>query len=61
LRVAVTEAVAAGKFHLWAIETVDQGIEILTGRPAAEVHAAVKARLVELAETLESFKASAAA
>ena len=61
LRVAVTEAVAAGKFRLWAIETVDQGIEILTGRPAAEVHAAVKARLAELAEILERFKASAAA
>ncbi len=60
LRVAVTEAVAAGRFHLWAIESVDQGIEIMTGRPAAEVHAAVKARLVELAQTLERFKASAA-
>jgi predicted ATP-dependent protease len=59
LRVSVVEAVAAGKFHIWAVETVDQGIEILTGRPAGDVHAATKARLRTLAETLEAFKATA--
>jgi lon-related putative ATP-dependent protease len=59
LRVAVVEAVASGDFHIWAVETVDEGIEILTGRPASEVHKAAKARLRELAETLESFRASA--
>jgi lon-related putative ATP-dependent protease len=30
----VTEAVRAGKFHIWSVETIDQGIEILTGVPA---------------------------
>jgi lon-related putative ATP-dependent protease len=59
LRVSVVEAVMAGNFHIWAVETVDQGIEVLTGRPAGEVHTATKARLRILAETLEAFKATA--
>jgi lon-related putative ATP-dependent protease len=58
LRVSVVEAVAKGKFHIWAVESVDEGIEILAGRPAAEVHKAAKARLTELAETLENFGAN---
>jgi lon-related putative ATP-dependent protease len=32
----VIEAVRAGKFHIWPVATVDQGIEILTGLPAGE-------------------------
>jgi lon-related putative ATP-dependent protease len=58
LRVAVVEAVKAGNFHIWAVETVDQGIEILTGQPAAEIHAAVKARLLELAQILREYRAN---
>lgn len=34
LRQDVVEAVAAGKFRVFAVSTVDEGIEILTGRPA---------------------------
>ena len=34
LRADVVDAVAAGKFRVYAVETVDQGIEILTGVPA---------------------------
>lgn len=30
----VVAAVAAGQFHIWSIETVEEGIEILTGIPA---------------------------
>jgi predicted ATP-dependent protease len=56
LRVAVVEAVAAGKFHIWAVDTVDEGIEILTGRSAGEIHSVVKARLKELAEILEKYR-----
>jgi lon-related putative ATP-dependent protease len=56
LRVAVVEAVAAGKFHIWAVDTVDEGVEILTGRPAGEIHSVVKARLKELAEILEKYR-----
>jgi lon-related putative ATP-dependent protease len=58
LRVAVVEAVAAGTFQIWAVETVDEGIEILTGVPAAKIHAAVKSRLKSLAEILEQYPAS---
>lgn len=56
LRVALTEAVAGGEFHVWAVDTVDEGIEILTGRPAEEVHDAVSKRLRQLAESLEKFR-----
>jgi lon-related putative ATP-dependent protease len=30
----VMEAVTAGKFHIWSVETIEQGIEILTGMKA---------------------------
>jgi lon-related putative ATP-dependent protease len=59
LRVAVVEAVEAGKFHIWAVETVDEGIEILTGIPAEKIHTAAKARLKNLAQILEQYRASA--
>lgn len=36
LRREVVEAVAAGRFHIYPVVTVDQGIEILTGVPAGE-------------------------
>ncbi len=32
----VVEAVRDGRFHMWAVDSVDQGIEILTGIPAGE-------------------------
>ncbi len=31
LRDEVVDAVKAGKFHIWAVKTIDEGIEILTG------------------------------
>ncbi len=34
LRSDVVEAVKDGKFHIYAVGTVDEGIEVLTGRPA---------------------------
>ncbi len=34
LRQDVVEAVAAGKFHIFAVETIDEGIELLTGMEA---------------------------
>jgi predicted ATP-dependent protease len=36
LRPRVVEAVEQGRFHLFAVETVDQGIALLTGLPAGE-------------------------
>ena len=38
LRHDVVKAVDEGKFHIYAVHTVDEGIEILTGRPAGEQH-----------------------
>ncbi|MCM8785897.1 MAG: AAA family ATPase [Candidatus Omnitrophica bacterium] len=32
----VIEAIERGMFHIWAVKTIDQGIEILTGVPAGE-------------------------
>ena len=36
LRREVVEAVEAGRFHVWAVSTVDEALELLTGRPAGE-------------------------
>jgi predicted ATP-dependent protease len=36
LRADVREACAAGKFSIWPIETIDQGISLLTGVPMGE-------------------------
>jgi lon-related putative ATP-dependent protease len=72
LRRDVVDAVRDGKFHVHAVETIDQGIEILTGVPAGErdasgnfpagtINQRVEARLVELAEKrLEALKKSQA-
>ena len=35
----VIEAVQQGKFHIYPVKTIDQGIEILTGVPAGEANA----------------------
>lgn len=62
----VVEAVRQGEFHVWAVKTVDEGIELLTGMPAGKrksdgsyaegtVHHAVQQRLRELAEELKAF------
>ena len=32
----VIEAVREGKFRIWAVSTIDEGLEILTGVPAGE-------------------------
>jgi hypothetical protein len=61
LRHDVVEAVAAGKFSVYPVETIDQGIEILTGVaagerdgtgqfPADSINHRVERRLVEFAE-----------
>jgi lon-related putative ATP-dependent protease len=61
LRQDVVDAVAAGKFHVYPVETIDQGIELLTGVEAGErdgtgkfpegsVNHRVEARLIDLAE-----------
>ena len=64
----VIDAVKAGQFHIWAVRTIDEGIELLTGHPAGQrdpsgeypkgsVHRLVEERLQEYAERLRSFNA----
>lgn len=45
LREDVVDAIAAGRFRVIVMRTVDDAIEALTGRAAARVHDAVEARL----------------
>jgi predicted ATP-dependent protease len=71
LRDDVVEAVKAGKFRIYAVETVDQGIELLTGLPAGvrdgagrfpdgSVNGLVERRLVGLATQARRFRVGAA-
>ncbi len=59
----VTDAVTTGHFHVWAIDNIDQGVELLTGLPAGtarpdgtypaeSIHGRVQARLGEHAARL---------
>ena len=67
LRDDVLEAVTEGKFHVWPIKKVEQGIEILTGRAAGykngdgtfekgTVFAMIDERLGEMAKTMKEFE-----
>lgn len=67
LREDVVAAVRQGRFHIYAIETIDEGIELLTGVPAGRpgrngeyppesVNGQVKARLRTLAERFRRFR-----
>lgn len=44
----VVAAVAAGRFGVWAVSTVDEALEILLGLPIAEIHARVALGLDQL-------------
>jgi len=66
LREEVVEAVKEGRFHIWSVKTVDEGIEILTGMKAGKrnedgtfgegtVSCLVDRRLREFAETMTKF------
>ena len=37
LKDEVVEAVKEGKFHIYAVKTIEEGIELLTGLPAGEL------------------------
>jgi len=67
LRDDVVQAVRQGQFHIYAVETIDQGIELLTGVPAGEadeegnyppgtVNYLVQQKLLEMAEEKTSKK-----
>jgi predicted ATP-dependent protease len=66
LRADVVAAVAAGKFRIFAVRTIDEGIELLTGTaagardpdgkfPAGSVNRLVEDRLIALAERRLAF------
>ena len=70
LHARVVDAVEAGEFRIYAVETIDQGIEILTGIPAGargsdgafpkdSLNYKVEARLSELAERRRAYGLSA--
>ena len=70
LKEDVIEAVREGQFHIYAVSSVDEGIEVLTGTPAGErqedgkcpegtVHHLVEKRLHEMAQTAREFGRSA--
>jgi predicted ATP-dependent protease len=67
LREDIIEAVAAGKFHIWPVAKVEQGIEILTGTEAGQkngdgkfepgtVFALIDDRLRDMARTMKEFE-----
>ena len=62
----VTSAVEAGRFHVYGVSTIDEGIEVLTGLPAGQrqedgtypegtVHHNVERRLAEMAKSARNF------
>ena len=66
LKEKVVEAVSDGKFHIWPINHIDQGIEVLTGVKAGfrqedgsfevgSINAMVDQRLKDMAEKMEEF------
>ena len=52
---------AAGRFHIYPVHTIDEGLEILTAGPASveSINEAVARRLKELAVGLKQFAAPA--
>jgi len=67
LREPIVNAVREAKFHIYAIASVDEGIELLTGVVAGEADAQgnwttgsvndrVNRRLQEFADTLKQYK-----
>jgi predicted ATP-dependent protease len=65
LRKDLVEAVAAGQFRIYAVNTIDEGIEILTGVPAGvraggvfeegTVNYRVDQRLKEFSENMRKY------
>ena len=69
LRKDVVDEVGKGRFHVWAVSTIEEGIEILTGLsagrrdeegtyPADSIFGKVNAKLAELAEGVRGYGAA---
>jgi predicted ATP-dependent protease len=70
LKEEIVEAAKAGKFTVYPVRTIDEGIEFLTGVPAGEpqadgsfmegtVNYLVNKRLQQMAETVREFQVPA--
>ncbi|MCW3988733.1 MAG: AAA family ATPase [Candidatus Bathyarchaeota archaeon] len=68
LKEEVVEAIKEGRFHIWPVKTIDEGIEVLTGVEAGEmqhdgsypegtIHQIVQDRLDKMAELIKEYKA----
>lgn len=66
LKEEVVQAVQDGKFHIWPVTTIDEGIELLTGVPAGErredgsypegtVHYLINRKLQDMANKVKDF------
>jgi ATP-dependent Lon protease len=55
LRHDVIDAVRQKKFHIYGIRTIDEGIEILSGKPAKVVHTKVDHQLAIYAKRVKKF------
>jgi predicted ATP-dependent protease len=66
LKEEVVAAIEAGNFHIYAVDTIDEGIEVLTGSKAGQrladgsfeadsINDRVQKRLTVLAERLRDF------
>ncbi|MBI0583866.1 MAG: AAA family ATPase [Methanomassiliicoccus sp.] len=66
LKEEVVQAIKDGKFHIWPVRTIDEGIEVLTGveagvrskdgtYPEGTINAMVQKRLEEMAKVVKEF------
>ncbi|WP_134704526.1 AAA family ATPase [Ammoniphilus sp. YIM 78166] len=58
LKEEVVQAVEEGKFHIWSVRTIEEGIELLTGESAKTVFARVEDRLDRMFENLKALEGS---
>jgi len=67
LKEEVVEAIKEGRFHVWPVKTIEEGIEVLTDVPAGEpdpdgtypegtINRIVQERLDEMAELIKEYK-----
>ena len=55
LREDVLDAVRTGRFHIWPVTHIDEGIERLTGETSTTIHERVNHRLDEFGKRLKEF------
>ena len=66
LKSEVVDAVREGRFHIWSVASIEQGIELLTGKkagarrkdgtyPKGSIYALVDQRLKDLAQGMANF------